>query len=259
MTARSSVADAVGSLCAAHAAGVSLPRSGLFQNLDIAEAYEVRAEVLRQRALTAGAAVAGHKVSAANSAARDRLGLTEPLYGTYLRSEVLDSPATVPASRLWHPVAEVEAVFRFRSDAHPHMTAAEFVAATDVCVGIELADSRFEDWAPGRLTLPEVVADNVLANRLVVGDAIHAAGIQDWRFTASLHCDGERLAVTEPDEAFDPLAAAMWCVERVLRDGGTVTEGTVIASGMILPPVWVSGSMYQAEIEGIGTAKVQIQ
>jgi 2-oxo-3-hexenedioate decarboxylase len=92
----------------------------------------------------------------------------EPCYGVLFGSGVLPSDEQVPLGELIHPRVEPEIVLRMgRGLQGPGVTTAGVLAAVDaVGCGLEVIDSRFAAYA---FALPDVVADNTSAARIVLG------------------------------------------------------------------------------------------
>src|SRR5437763_2979100 len=92
-----------------------------------------------------------------------------------------------------NPRAEPEIVFVMgRALEGANVTTLDVLRATSaVAVGIEIIDSRYQDY---RCTMPDVVADNSSAGRFVVGTPVSPAGI-DLRLVGVVfeHC-GEVVA-----------------------------------------------------------------
>jgi 2-oxo-3-hexenedioate decarboxylase len=162
------VARAAGVLLEAEASQSDLPPlTDSWPSLDVATAYAVQDETLRQR-LARGERLIGVKLGLTSRAKQERMGISSPLTAWLTDAMVLPAGTSVPRDQLIHPRAEPEIVFLMGSRlAGPGITAATALAAVaSVWCGIEVIDSRFRDF---RFTLPDVVADNASTGAFVTG------------------------------------------------------------------------------------------
>jgi 2-oxo-3-hexenedioate decarboxylase len=134
--------------------------------LPIDDAYAIQAALLELQ-LGRGDTLAGAKLGLTSAAKQEQMGVDEPVYGWVPASSVLTDGAA-PLAELIHPRCEPELVFRLAEDvAGPGVTAEDVLDATaEVVGGIEVIDSRYEAFS---FTLPDVIADNTSAARVVIG------------------------------------------------------------------------------------------
>ena len=91
------------------------------------------------------------------------------------------------------------------------MTVADVLAATSgVAVGIEVLDSRYQDY---RFTMPDVVADNASAGRYVVGATVPVPASTCGWLGVVLEHRGEVVATASGAASLGhPAAAVAWLV-----------------------------------------------
>jgi len=144
--------------------------------LSVADAYAIQDAALKLR-LERGDSLAGAKIGLTSAAKQQQMGVTEPVYGWVLDSTV-SRDGVVSMSELIHPRCEPEIVFVLSEElAGPGVTAGDVLDATEQVVGgIEVIDSRYEAFS---FKLPDVIADNTSAARVVLGDAGISAGDAD--------------------------------------------------------------------------------
>ena len=136
--------------------------------LSIDDAYAIQDSLIAER-MFAGDPIAGAKLGLTSKAKQQQMGVDEPAYGWVPVSSVLGADAEVPLEALIHPRVEPELVFVLGADlAGSACTADDVLDATERVVGgIEVIDSRYQAF---KFTLPDVIADNTSAARVLIGD-----------------------------------------------------------------------------------------
>lgn len=137
--------------------------------LSLPDAYAIQDTLIAER-MFAGDCLAGAKLGLTSKAKQEQMGVDEPAYGWVPSSSVLGSDAEVVVAELIHPRVEPEFVFVMGADlADPECTADQVLDATEWVVGgIEVIDSRYEAF---KFTLPDVIADNTSAARVLIGES----------------------------------------------------------------------------------------
>ena len=114
-----------------------------------------------------GGETIGYKIACTNPIAQELLHMKEPFRGRMLSSFCFESPASLEADHFFMRVIEAEFAFRMAHDLAPasRPVPAEGIAAAveGVLAGIEIVDSRFDDWT------------TVGAESLIADNACHAA------------------------------------------------------------------------------------
>jgi 2-oxo-3-hexenedioate decarboxylase len=136
--------------------------------LTLTDAYTIQDTLVAER-MFAGDSLAGAKLGLTSKAKQQQMGVDEPAYGWVPSSSVLGADADVVVGDLIHPRVEPEFVFVLGHDlSSPDCTADHVLDATERVVGgIEVIDSRYEAF---KFTLPDVIADNTSAARVLIGD-----------------------------------------------------------------------------------------
>ncbi len=187
-----------------------------------------------------------------------------PMAAPVLPGRRVDSPARVNLAGFLMAGIEAELAFRFGTDLPPRAqpyTEAEILAAVhEVCVAIELCDTRLADWADA----PPLwrLADFQSGALLVVGDAV-----RDWRGVDFAHqdvemaIDGEvRVRKRGSHPTVDPSrllpAIVAHCAQHSdgLRAGDVVTTGSW--TGMTQA---AAGDSIRAHFPGIGSADLVLE
>ncbi len=198
--------------------------------LSIDDAYAVQAALL-ERMLGRGDTLAGAKLGLTSAAKQEQMGVDEPVYGWVPASSVL-ADGVAPLGELIHPRCEPEIVFVLGEDlAGPGVEANDVLDATaSVVGGIEVIDSRYEAFS---FTLPDVIADNTSAARVVIGD--EGIGPRDADLT-TLGCvfevDGA-ITGTATGAALlgDPAACVAMLANHLGRHGQKLEAGWLVMAG----------------------------
>ncbi|WP_374448393.1 2-keto-4-pentenoate hydratase [Stella sp.] len=192
------------------------------------------------------APVAGWKIAATSRAGQLHIGVDGPMAGRLPADRVLEPGATIDLAGNLMRVAEVEFVFRMAATLAPRSAPygrGEVMAAVGALhTGIEIPDSRFEDFA--RVGAAQLIADDACAHLFVLGPACPDA----WR-SLDLAAERPRAAVGGRYEREglganvlgDPRDALVWIANELsgigvpLRAGQFVTTGTCVAPLEVRP------------------------
>jgi 2-oxo-3-hexenedioate decarboxylase len=224
--------------------------------LSIDDAYAIQAALL-EILLGRGDTLAGAKLGLTSRAKQEQMGVDEPCYGWVPASSVLPD-GMAPLDELIHPRVEPELVFVLAQDlAGPGVTADDVLDATEKVVGgIEVIDSRYEAFS---FTLPDVIADNTSAARVVIGS--EGVGPREVDLT-TLGCvfevDGE-ITGTATGAALlgDPAGCVAMLANHLGRYGLRLEAGWVVMAGAATDarPLG-SGSVATARYSSLGPVTV---
>ena len=234
------------------------PISVICPHLTVEEAYRVQMAIVARK-LAAGEELAGKKVGATNEAIQRAMMISEPIYGTIFKSQQIASGDAASISRLIHPKVECEIAFTLNKDlSGPGATFEDALeAAGTVTAAIEINDARTRDWMIGTR---EVVADNGVAARFVLGERVLAAGDLDLRMVkVVMEKNGEEVARSKGAAILgNPAASVAWLANKVAEHDGGLRAGEVILAGSMTPmmPV-VRGDLIEARFDDLGEVSVR--
>lgn len=199
------------------------------------DAYAIQAAAL-EIMLGRGDTIAGAKLGLTSAEKQEQMGVDEPVYGWVLASGVVaagdDGVAEVVVGDLIHPRIEPELVFVLAEDlVGPGVTGDDVLDATaSVVGGIEVIDSRYEAFT---FTLPDVIADNTSAARLVVGADGVAPRSGDLReISCTFAIDGAETGVATGAALLgDPAGCVAMLANHLGRHGQKLEAGWVIPAG----------------------------
>lgn len=248
-----STPDIAALLAAARTERISIaPISGRLPSFDLATGYEVQA--LHR---SAAEPLIGWKLGVTSRAKQAQVGVHEPIRGFLAGEHAMDLGEPLIVSEHINPRAEPEIVFMMgRAVDGAHVTTVDVLRATaGVAVGIEIIDSRYQDY---RFTMPDVVADNSSAGRFVVGTPVSPDGI-DLRLVGVVFEHRGDVVATASGAATlgHPAAAVAWLVRSLAAEGLGLREGDVILSGGLTAAVAVApGDVVVATIDRLGSVEL---
>jgi 2-keto-4-pentenoate hydratase len=223
---------------------------------DVAAAYAVQ-EAGTTRRLAAGARLSGRKIGLTSAAVQKQLGVSQPDYGMLFADMEVPDGACAPKSLL-QPRAEAEIAFVLGRDLDREvMVGADVARAVEYAVGaIEIVDSRIENWDIG---ITDTVADNGSAARYVLASRPRRLADLDLLLCGMvMRKNGEIVSLGTGAACLgNPLHAAKWLAETMVRAGRPLKAGDVVLSGALGPMVPAGpGDLFEAEIQGLGSVRV---
>lgn len=225
--------------------------------LSIDDAYAIQAALLELQ-LGRGDTLAGAKLGLTSAAKQDQMGVSEPVYGWVPAASVLETGQPVQLGELIHPRCEPEFVFVLAEAlSGPGVTANDVLDATDKIVGgIEIIDSRYEAFS---FKLPDVIADNTSAARVMIGSAGIAPREADL---TTLGCvfeiDGD-VTGTATGAALlgDPAVCVAMLANHLGKHGQELAAGWIVMAGAATDarPL-TAGTVAMARYSHLGTVTV---
>ncbi|MBN3791284.1 fumarylacetoacetate hydrolase family protein [Burkholderia sp. Ac-20353] len=201
--------------------------------------------------------VVGRKIGLTSLAVQQQLGVDQPDFGTLFTSMAYGDAEPMSLSRLIQPKVEAEIALVLEHDlVHEKHTFADLQRATAYALAaIEVVDSRIAGW---NIRFVDTVADNassalfVLGSRPVPLKDVDLAGCE-----MTLASNGEVLSRGSGAACLgNPLNAAAWLADRMVRLGTPLRAGDVILTGALGPMVAVTQpGTFTAQIAGLGSVR----
>lgn len=208
------------------------------------QAYHVQDGLIDQLLAHYGGTVIGYKVACTNVTAQRQLNVDAPFSGRLLSAFFFESPGRVDASKFFMRVVEAEFAFEMARDLPPisePRSRDEIAAAVKgVLPGIEIVDSRFDDWTT--IGAPSLIADNAcnaawVRGRLITGWKDIDLAAQAVRVTVN----GKVLREGAGSNVLGhPLNALEWLVNNLSARGLGLKAGQFVTTG-------VTTEVYMAE------------
>jgi 2-oxo-3-hexenedioate decarboxylase len=233
------------------------PFSDSHSDIGVDTAYAAQWAFVQSK-LDAGEKLTGAKLGLTSRAKQEAMGVAEPLYGWVTSGMITNYGEPINRGSLIHPRAEPEIAFLLGRDVTAPATVTSVLAATEaVFAAVDILDSRYSDF---RFTLPDVIADNASAGRIVLGPQVRRPDeLVDLRLIGCvLRKDGE-VAATAAGAAVSghPAAAVAWLANRLGMQGKSLHAGLLVLSGGLTAPVPLEGgTAITAEFDGLGSVEV---
>ncbi|GAA3442924.1 2-keto-4-pentenoate hydratase [Planomonospora venezuelensis] len=219
------------------------------QDYDVDTAYRVQEELLRLR-LERGDRLSGVKLGFTSEGKRRQMGVRDLILGRVTAASAVPDGATIPVTGYIHPRVEPEVVYLIgrRIASVADAFAPDAVAA--VAPGIEIIDSRYEDF---RFSLPDVVADNTSAAGYAVGPW-QPYDPARWNLGVVLEIDGRPVQVGSTAAILgDPRRAVAEAARLAVRAGTVLEPGWVLLAGAATPAEPLApGAHVSVEIRHLG-------
>ena len=229
------------------------------------EAYEIQAAY--QGALGADfGAVAGYKIAYTTAALQKASGISEPVAGVILASNVRHSPAVLDSANFVQPGIECEVGVRLGRDlpasGAPYDRDGVSEAVDAVMTAFEVIDNRRTQGQDTQTQLLTTIASNILNAGVVLGEpvtdwrGIHLAGSRGF-MTINGELVGEGMGSDVMGHPLEPLA---WLANALAAHGQELKAGMVVITGSIVSPKWLgAGDSATIGIEGLGEASLSVK
>lgn len=220
-------------------------------------AYAVQ-RINTERRLADGERIVGRKIGLTSKAVQAQLGVDSPDFGTLFAAMAVGDGETVPHGVLIQPKVEAELALVLAQDLpHERHTIADIVNATAYALAaIEIVDSRIADW---NIRLVDTIADNASSGMFVLGTRPVPLSALDLAACRMVMTEDEREVSRGNGAAClgNPLNAAVWLADTMVRMDSPLRTGDVILTGALGPMAVVRpGASYRADIEGLGSVRV---
>ena len=211
-------------------------------------AFEIRKRSLENR-LATGENLLGVKFGGALVKSDTDEKRYEGIFG-YL-TDAMQIHEKLDLSKLIHPLAEAEVVFKLAKDLDREITLAEVPEyVSEVAAGIEVFDCRY-----GAIDayIDDAIADNACAGAFAIGSWKKAADIDFSTAEISIFENGE-LNQKVPANAIagNPWQAVVNASKKLSDAGVVLTAGLIIFSGSATTGIAMQPGKYRVDISGLG-------
>ncbi|CAJ0896210.1 2-keto-4-pentenoate hydratase [Ralstonia flatus] len=199
----------------------------------------------------------GRKIGLTSVAVQKQLGVDSPDFGMLFADMAVGDGEEIALSRTLQPKAEAEIALVLERDlTHEKHTFADIIGATAYAVAaIEIVGSRIANWD---ITLADTIADNASSGLFVLGS--RPARLRELDLvncTMAMERAGQQVSAGTGAACLgNPLNAAVWLADMMVRRGSPLKAGDVLMSGALGPMVPVKdGDRLVARIEGLGDVR----
>lgn len=246
----------------ANAAGTETPRvSVLDPKIDLDGAYRVQ-QVVVDGMLANGDTVAGYKAGLTGKLARWWFNIDAPVFGVIPASGLRRSgdAFAVPKGRHMLLETEIDFVAGARIDKPVADVAALKPLIRGIVPAIEAPAGGFPEAQTRQLTVTDIVANNVSAYVLVVGDEQPHDGLDLARLGVAMTRDGKVLSKgTGADVMGDPWKSALWLVNVAIAQGRVIEPGNYLSTGVIGDRVESAPGRYTADFGKLGVIEFSVE
>ncbi|MEK4873875.1 MULTISPECIES: 2-keto-4-pentenoate hydratase [Bacillus] len=226
------------------------------------QAYRIQEELVNLK-LANGHRIIGPKMGLTSFAKMQQMKVNEPIYGYVLDDMLIESGETVSFSEFIHPKVEIEIAFFLGKDIEgPGVTSAQVMSATAyVAPALEIIDSRYKNF---QFTLPDVIADNASASRVVIGNKLTPVSSlkTDLELTgAVLYINGELKANGAGAAILNHPANSIAALANMLaRSGKKLQAGDIILAGAITEAIMLAnGDVVHGKLDQLGDVSFAVR
>jgi 2-keto-4-pentenoate hydratase len=234
------------------------PFTDLEPTLGMADGYAIQQELVTML-LADGDRVIGYKAGLTSAPMQRMFAVDTPDYGPVLASTLYANGDTISLDRFITPKVEAEIVFRLGSRlAGPGVDYDQArMAITEAIAGLEIVDSRVEDW---RVMLADTIADLASNGALVLADHAVPVAELDPRLVGMVFTRNGELEATGAGAAAlgDPVAVVAWLANTLGEHGVALEAGHLIMTGALHAAVPMNpGDEFTAEFDRLGSVTVR--
>ncbi|AKP46256.1 2-keto-4-pentenoate hydratase [Bacillus smithii] len=226
------------------------------------QAYRIQEELVNLK-LANGHRIIGPKMGLTSFAKMQQMKVNEPIYGYVLDDMLIESGETVSFSEFIHPKVEIEIAFFLGEDIKgPGVTSAQVMSATAyVAPALEIIDSRYKNF---QFTLPDVIADNASASRVVIGNKLTPLSslTTDLELIgAVLYINGELKANGAGAAILNHPANSIAALANMLaRSGKKLQAGDIILAGAITEAIMLAnGDVVHGKLDQLGDVSFAVR
>ncbi|AGP51703.1 2-keto-4-pentenoate hydratase [Streptomyces rapamycinicus] len=227
--------------------------------LGMDDGYAVQRELVHML-VADGDRVVGYKAGLTSAPMQDMFNVDTPDYGPVLASTVYADGATVSCGSFIAPKVEAEIVFRLGAPlTGPGITLEQARGAVaEVMAGLEIVDSRIENW---RIKLADTIADLASNGAVALArPAVPTAGCDPRLIGMVFSRNGEIVATGAGAAALgDPVTVVAWLANVLGERGVSLDAGQLIMTGALHAAVPMRpGDTFIAEFDRLGSITLHV-
>lgn len=242
----------------AYKKGHTIPKEQIPASLEKSPAYAIQHAVTAHKTRDGQEELKGYKISLTSKETQHLFQSETPLYGALTTSAL--SNGVIELNSMASPLIEIEMIFIAKEDLSVADDVHALLKKTRVAPGIEVPDSRFDDWFP-KISLGQVIADSAVAGKIIAGTPLdNISYSQLEKLPGKLTLDGQEIAGNDSSEVLDhPAHAVKWLVHELAGHGLTVKKGMAISSGTFILPKQLERGRYEASYGELGSVTLTVR
>ncbi|MFC0272941.1 2-keto-4-pentenoate hydratase [Metabacillus herbersteinensis] len=232
-----------------------------FPDFDLSMGYVVQDELIKMKK-SQGHEIIAFKMGITSEAKMKQMNVDEPIYGTVFDYMLVPDKGEIVMEEFIHPKIEAEIAFILAEDIEgPAITGAEVLAKTKGILPVfEIIDSRYENF---KFKLPDVIADNTSASRVVFGDKVFDPKEFDLeKIRVTLIINGELKANgTSAAVLGNPANSVAMLANMLFSHGkGKIPKGSIILTGGITEAILLTkGDHVISNYDGMGDISFNVR
>lgn len=241
----------------AYLKGQTIPKEQIPASLEKSQAYAIQHAVTANKTSHGQEELKGYKISLTSKETQELFQSETPLYGALTTSALSDG--IIELDSMSSPLIEIELIFIAKEDLSAADDIHTLLEKTKVAPGIEVPDSRFDDWFP-KISLGQVVADSAVAGKIITGLPLDNISYHQLeKLPGKLTLDGQEIASNTSAEVLDhPINALHWLVNELDGHGLTVKKGMAVSSGTFILPKKLERGLYEASYGELGSVTLTV-
>jgi 2-oxo-3-hexenedioate decarboxylase len=235
--------------------------SSKFEHFNLEMGYKVQEELVKSK-VESGHRVTAYKMGLTSQAKMKQMKVDTPIYGYIFDYMHVPDKGQIRLEEFIHPKVEAEIAFILGEDIEgTNVTGEQVLEKTQwILPALEIIDSRYENF---RFQLPDVVADNTSASRVIFGSqlfppqdfAVDSIGVS-MTINGEIRASGVSSAVLGNPANSVAMLASMLYEEKKEK----IKKGSVLLTGGITEAVLLKkGDSVLTEYDGMGEVSFHVQ
>ncbi|MFK7900070.1 MAG: 2-keto-4-pentenoate hydratase [Cyclobacteriaceae bacterium] len=212
------------------------PLTGGLGRFDMKRAYHIHDQFLTERMnyLSENAYLAGYKIAYASKASQERWGMTEPVYGGFLNTQLLDQSSKIDFDKYIQFHIETEVAVHINKDIEEEIMSMDDLKGyiDTIYLSFDIPDNIFDSK-----TYPEDIAASASGAKYFVlgkGIAVNESHFKTNSFTIR-QTFNEELVYEGPSNSVmgHPFNSVLWLSKKLQERGQFLKEGQIIVTGAV--------------------------
>lgn len=224
--------------------------------IDLEEAYKMQ-HAFTEYKKNSDEKLKGYKISMTSPETQAWFDANEPLYGQMSDAQVV-SEISLKDDTL-EPLVELELVFVVTGNLTSDSTDDEIIRNTKIAPGIEIPDSRFNDWFP-KVSKEQICADAAVSGKVCYGEPKSYDYKMIDNINGKLLFNGELLAEGASSVVMEhPINALKWLIKKLEGHNLSLEKGMFVTAGTFVLPKKLEKGVYEGVFENVGSISIEVR